>query len=376
MVVSVYQGIVEVPLFTQPYNYSPLGLAGIQFNRTSYVPIIFGGSYNLQQSLTGSLLITRADVIMPGVTSPGTSILSRNTIAGSKPAKTVSWFDNYLWWENNTASYTDAMCWTYMSRVPGAYTCPQYPSHVGPVFQNRRQYITPVMPAQVSGNPAAVIGWTDLAFNLTLATFDNRGDYNNNVLTTNDGGSFAGATTTANSRIYGNQAQVTNDNAMYLGKNGAHPVRVMYWRGDGSTPTPAILPLNLDNPTLDAVFQTTNPFTWWSGLIFCLNTNGAGPTGQRNEVVVMNQDFSAYYLIRFVPMDSGAQVAVTNTSTNWQVQIDTDGIVWFTPAATSLSGAIYYSYSRSFIGFPTIYNPQFNPIVLPCYNTCSPVSWS
>jgi len=131
-----------------------------------------------------------------------------------------------------------------------------------------------------------------------------------------------------------------------------------------------------DNPTLESfwtgagaayVFQGQ----FQGGFILTLNTNGAGPTGQRNEVVIIDPSFQKYWLLRFIAQSPSAVTALARATGAWPTKISPDGILYWNSGNGADAGSLWYTYSPIPWGFPQFsYSP--GTYRLPCYTTCYP----
>jgi len=132
-----------------------------------------------------------------------------------------------------------------------------------------------------------------------------------------------------------------------------------------------------DDPVLQAAWTTAPSYTldiYKGGWIIKLGTAGAGPTGQPEEIALLDGGMTEYLLLRFQAQDNGAQTQLTRTSTfGWQVKVDPNGIAYFNSGAPGDSASVLYSYSPILFLYPQfVYKPGF--ISLPCYTPCDAVT--
>jgi len=157
-------------------------------------------------------------------------------------------------------------------------------------------------------------------------------------------------------------------------------VSLQAWSLDPLYPPPPTTPLGnayeivLDNPTLQAVMLNASKGTnwrfgvWAGGFMVCLRTAGAGPTGQQNEVVVMDHECLNYLLIKFIPQDAQTTAAMGRVNVAWSVKITPTGDVYM----RSMSGT---DDTRAFYGpwgSPQVQSPPALSWALPCYIPCDP----
>lgn len=128
---------------------------------------------------------------------------------------------------------------------------------------------------------------------------------------------------------------------------------------------------------LATLFNARAPVSWNNGFLWIVETLGAGPTGQRFELIFMDGMASQWWLVRLNPQDAASGEAVTNAvTTGWQATVDPLGILWFNPNTAATAAKMFYSFSPLEFFFPWIYPQVLNPITLPCYSTCNPVSFA
>lgn len=167
-----------------------------------------------------------------------------------------------------------------------------------------------------------------------------------------------------NNAVFGN---VDFDNCMFTAANSHHGnVRWLYnsidWlkqRADTIT---------LDNAGLETAFSTQGGglTPWFNGWNISLQTDGAGPTGNKYEHVVFTPDMTQYWCLKFIPEDAVAGVQLSRTSNIPNVKIDSEGIIWFNSGNPTDVRSLIYSYSTGF-QFPSFYAGNLQPITLDCF---------
>jgi hypothetical protein len=101
--------------------------------------------------------------------------------------------------------------------------------------------------------------------------------------------------------------------------------------------------------------------------------NGAGYTGERQEIVVTDPMCSVFYVLRLVPQNASAAEALKTTTTAYCAKIDTEGTLWFyNGGSPGFKDAIYYSFAPRLFFNPTLADFDLPAITMPCYNTCLP----
>lgn len=166
----------------------------------------------------------------------------------------------------------------------------------------------------------------------------------------------------------------------FLGASSDHPnwawnwVDVPYVRASASAPMADQYAVFFDDPILETEFtgiEADNRISLWhGGFIVRLDTNGTGPTGQRYEIAIVDPTWSVYYLMKFVPMDAAAALAMTGAFNEWIVKIDENGIVYFSTGQAAQRLQVIYSFGFN-LQTPLI---QFSPppVTLPCFSPCTP----
>jgi hypothetical protein len=172
------------------------------------------------------------------------------------------------------------------------------------------------------------------------------------------------------------------DNCMWLGTGSAIApapnCKILLYNGNiNNVDAPYMLSdLNLSDTFLDTFFQSTvhpaSMFIYYSGFLCVVFTDGAGPSRTPSELLLFNPTMSEYWVIQFQPQDEKTQTAMNSTS-DWQVSLDIEGIFWFNGGTPPFNTQISYSYSLNQYGLSLLYAGQLNPFSLPCYNTCVPV---
>ena len=159
------------------------------------------------------------------------------------------------------------------------------------------------------------------------------------------------------------------DNAIIFGTSPTYPThRIVKYNSSNvsiqSVDNIILPPVN--GYAFDTIFQNTSSLSaWHGGFMSILNTMGAGPTGQLNEVLVFTPDAAGFYLLDFQPQDAlSAQQLSTNGG--WQVKIDAQGIVWMYSGSLIMQHHVSYSFSTGF-NFPVLYFGNLQPITLPCW---------
>ncbi len=128
--------------------------------------------------------------------------------------------------------------------------------------------------------------------------------------------------------------------------------------------------VSFSNAAIQTAFDTEayEVYSWFGGFIFVFYTNGAGPTGQPNEIVLMSNDWTSGYLLRLFPGDAGSVIfRQFSGNPQWSAKLDTDGSLYLT-SALNLDNFIYVAAMPGPIVQPT----NQNPIALPCYYACVP----
>jgi hypothetical protein len=137
--------------------------------------------------------------------------------------------------------------------------------------------------------------------------------------------------------------------------------------------------LSLDNAVINAALQSTGANLFSNGLVYIMTikTNGAGPTGLEYETIVIDPTWTTYNILRWQPQDQASVNAVrTNSSSfGFQVQIDSQGIIWFNPGDAPNAHKLFYSFSPKKFQFPAPLPYPPPPIPLPCYNTCEVIPY-
>lgn len=127
---------------------------------------------------------------------------------------------------------------------------------------------------------------------------------------------------------------------------------------------------------LAALFAAASPSVWSNGYWFALQTNGAGPNKTQFEIVMLDAMASTWWIINFVAQDAAAANAMNSQVTEGvSFTVDPNGIMWFNPNYDSTKFGMLTSYSPISFQIPWIYPQLLNPITLPCYNTCNPVTY-
>jgi hypothetical protein len=126
---------------------------------------------------------------------------------------------------------------------------------------------------------------------------------------------------------------------------------------------------------LSDLFNNTNPSSWSNGFLSIVETLGAGPTGQRFELIFVDAPCTQWWLVRLNPMDAASGAAVTSEVTEgWSATVDPNGVLWFNPGTDATKVKMFFSFSPLEFFFPWVTPQSLNPIVLPCYSTCNPVN--
>lgn len=132
--------------------------------------------------------------------------------------------------------------------------------------------------------------------------------------------------------------------------------------------------ITLDDATIQSVLVNANSALWrygiWKGgFLISVRTVGLGPTGQQNEVVLLEPECRYYYLLKFVAQDATTAAALARLAVTWSVKIAPDGFLYW----RSMSGT---DDARAFIAaFPSlsIQSPPLLSYDLPCYIPCDPI---
>lgn len=387
MLISQYQGVIKIPMFWsgQVFNFAgyPPAFANFNFNLISPEPNLDSAAYTPSQFTLGQM----QDEIM-GVF--GLSKLELNPTGGNvMNTSGVSDIDGYsVFYGLQGATLDPTVYYSTIGmkkhpRATGTYsTAGIFLTN----FQGTRMS-TLYQPLPMSKNFLPVIGglYTNLAFDLypiTIAAPSGAVTFEAGSITDGTGNTVTNLLSGANILT----ARITNqpflDNGLYVSCTGgihAHGAKYARW-GSFAMGVVNVDDLSLDNAALNAIFQ--NPiannqisYGYYKGYIHVLKTNGAGPTGQLMEVVLMSPDFSKYWLLQFLPQDAQTAAAlIAAPGTMWKVKIDSDGIVWFNSSNAVDVNTVYYSYSPIPYFIPVPYIGNLQPFELPCFNVCSPVT--
>jgi hypothetical protein len=102
-----------------------------------------------------------------------------------------------------------------------------------------------------------------------------------------------------------------------------------------------------------------------NGFIFTFRTNGTGPTGQRQEVVITNMDMTQYTIVRWHPQDATAKAQMSRGA--WSAMSDLNGVVWFNSGAP---GDVAFPLASIAMQPQILPLGSVNPIALPCFEPC------
>jgi len=143
----------------------------------------------------------------------------------------------------------------------------------------------------------------------------------------------------------------------------------------GSPATPQLFNPQFDNAAFQTLWTGGGPYVFQGqfqgGFVVTLPTNGSGPTGQRNEIAVIDPSFQKYWLLRFIPQSASGVTALARATGAWPIKISPDGILYFNSGNGADAGSLWYTYSPIPWGFPQFsYTP--GTYKLPCYTTCYP----
>lgn len=403
MTIARYQGTVSIPVFLQPVDYGAFNPGNVNWNTItfspeSYIPL-FGAVKmtdavlpNAGPTANAGLVMTRMSVLAPAVGGVSEMLLN-STTGGIVQQLPVTWVDGKLYttsgygFDGSGTVYNTAFAWQKMQRPPGNSPIQSSANRIITKI-TRSTFFTGMCPARSGGINGVLAHYTDLDFLLKTVLFDlshntytdplfGGPDFTGNINTA--AGAISGAQILNNRIVTPRATDPDNLTVITTTTGGAVNRGVLFnAAGLGVAGVPITSELHLDNAGLDAIWSTNydNKIqTWYNGYILNIPTGGAGPTsGQNSEVVVTNADFTQYYLVRLVPMDTASQNQLARSGATWQVKIDTDGILWFNSGANASPDAsqMLYSFSRDFIGFPQITQIDIPPIVLPCWNNCIP----
>ena len=366
-VISRYQGVVTVPLFDSGYDlFGTPGLV-LAFQNTSYGPLL------AQDSVTGSSYnLTFARGLMPRV--GGVSALCQIGTPGPNNAGPVTWFDNRL--HLSSGEVTPQFLYEkFMLDDPGTYDGSNLWNIIQVSADTNRGYISNWLPCIWQGYDAKMILYAvNSAVVINADVFIGNEFVGEASFPYNYGVGTAGVKFLIN-RLYQSQETGPFDNCLLstASTDGSPLYRVLWSSSYGND---CQTTLSLSDPALDVYFQACQDFSiWQGGYVAILNTGGSGPTGQLAEVAVFNEDMSQYYLVKFAPQDADSefQLSVNN---GWSISIDNQGVLWFTNGDVATSSyRLSYSYSPVSYPFHIVYPNNLEPINLPCFNTCSPVTY-
>jgi hypothetical protein len=178
---------------------------------------------------------------------------------------------------------------------------------------------------------------------------------------------FAGAPQLANNFNLTNLQDFSN--RLFKGANAFGGPYLMIWY-DGF-PNFAMGPYGVSftsHPAFDTFINTSggdyvvNFAT--NGFVFTFRTNGAGPTGQHQEVVVTNIDMTQYGIVRWHPQDATAKAQMSRGP--WSAMSDLNGVVWFNSGNSADAAYPLASITQ----LPWTLPSQFIPFSLPCEQPC------
>lgn len=387
-VVAKFTGIIDVPMFGS-------GIAAEDFtmSSTSYGPMrkqVIDATAN-----SNICLVTGVASDMPCV--GGLASIDGGVINAFLD-QPQSWFDDAVQAFISVSGSASVAAWSvrkFMQAIPGVYDGSNlWSPAIDTTVQTDKAYITPPLPALWGSEPITIALWPDFNAPPPFLTdaIGATARINNTLLTRfmefadTGGGIGAPGTKYTNNRMDVSALPWSRGmrNTFYqsAGDFGSTPL-IVYWDviipGPGGEFVQEVWGFEIDNSFLNNFFQegdgTAVPSLWNGGFISIINTHGEGPTGQVNECMVFNSDMSEYYLINFVPQDTVSDASINNGYDGWNVSIDNNGIVWFLNAASETPQ--FFSYSFSPIGFsiPVIQAIDVPPLILPCYNVCSPVDF-
>lgn len=401
--ISQYMGLVPIPLFSagNGWNYEggtdPADLAFI-FANNSYGPL-HQTTVNITE--TGTIISSPEDVgiiinavygYQPAVGgTPATLILNQGDPTNGLHA---NWYDDKLWFQangvnpNNPPSVFKVFTpWINkpMGRNPGDYnSIPPYNFVVDQIGGGGSvSYIGEVMPGMYQGQkvgvcftifqtfppefPGTQFGWS---------TWDGANiPINSNVpIPISCSALNLGALKWNNNRLdpmlafFDNIAFFSNNN------NDEGCIRVLY--NAANAVHPFIEPIELEDSNLNTYFQDKDlqvMSIYYAGFISAMRVGGAGPTGSPTEFAVFNRDMSQYWVIQFEPQDQFTTDLMASNG-SWQLSIDNEGIFWFSTSSVPNNTSLAYSFSPIHFTIPSLYSGNLEPIVLPCFNTCTPVA--
>ena len=389
-----YAGIVNIPLFDSQTNVADIGGGALNFSPFSDYPLI-------KEAVWSNV---------SGVISALQSFVPCPVVASKKAILSEYFFNNGQVTQNSVANYVDELI-TYTQagasgsilvfvkpqpHLPGNWSSPNIgyysftPTTIksaggtvsGGALLNNGQLTKGNYLGQpcLMGIIAPGTGVTDtfvpapIYMGIGGTVHDANKDFGG-LNTTNDY-----ASTWASSRLTPAPGQPFDNVICQLNTNsnpGVHSLT--FWSSLNSNFQ--VTPITINDTGLPgglaALFNTTQVATWAHGFLVIVQTNGAGPTKQQFEIIMFDNLGTKWWLINLQPQDHNSGIAInTATSTGWQFTVDPNGIAWFNPGTAFGANYLGYSFSPLSFSIPWIFPQLLNPITLPCYNVCDPVSYA
>ena len=412
-----FAGIVDVPIFSAPYDLNISGYQGFdaspRFARNCQAPLF---SYQPSAANTNAGTVARVCSVIPNLTTQSESLLNPTQVAGlSGMSQRINWIDGYAWILNELPPQFGTnyrwLAWRFQQgrnaglqnlSKPPAWFIDRFSPNAG-FAQPRIEFTHPVLPGYdfVSGGkaPLLIYTWNNTYNRVYGMVYTDYGWKLRNLFTALPlpGATWlnfiSGSPTAicrnefANSAGFGfNNAGLGNydggpgfGNYMFVGKGTKSSPYILNFRTHEYNPDtitqqpPRFAPVGLPAPYSAAFEAATDVQGWQGGFIFTLLMNGAGYTGERQEIIVTDPMLSIFYVLRLVPQNPVAAEALKTTTTSYSAKIDTEGTLWFyNGGSPGFKNAIFYSFAPRLFFNPTLADFDLPAVTMPCYNTCLP----